>query len=103
MCDERTGAGIIAANITSTEDSILIFFQSDGSYEKKGFVIRYTENYVSNATTSTASVTSTSTVATSTGGSGVTFQSIQTETSKFVVCLCGLLQLVHYIYIVMFE
>lgn len=84
VCSPRTGAGVVIANFTSTEDSVLIIFASDSSFEKRGFVIKYTENFVNYTTTSTTSSTVTSsTLSSSSSVNGVTYSSVTTETSEY--------------------
>lgn len=79
VCNSRTGVGVVTANFSSTENATLIYFTSDGSFEKRGFVLKYTENYVAPTTSST--VTS-STASTTSGGNGVTSKVMQTESKQ---------------------
>ena len=77
-CPERTSADATPVqNFTSTADSFTIILSSDNSFERHGFIMQYTENYV--ATTTTAATTTTTATAPPTSNLAVSSQTSTTS------------------------
>ncbi|XP_045203869.2 embryonic protein UVS.2-like isoform X2 [Mercenaria mercenaria] len=61
-CSARTSADATSTVYTSSADSVLVTFFSDNSFNRYGFIIKFTENFV-NFTTTTSPPASTTTAA----------------------------------------